>query len=68
MLPASLIQSLQGTEGFDKEAFEQVHQSGEQVTSIRINPVKLPEEKDVFSLADTAAGGGANPYLPGISY
>jgi 16S rRNA C967 or C1407 C5-methylase (RsmB/RsmF family)/NOL1/NOP2/fmu family ribosome biogenesis protein len=43
VLPPSLIRSLQGIKGFDKEAFEAVHQSGEQVTSIRINPFKLPE-------------------------
>ena len=40
-LPGSLLSSLEGLEGFDKEAFEKVHASGEQVTSIRINPLKL---------------------------
>jgi 16S rRNA C967 or C1407 C5-methylase (RsmB/RsmF family)/NOL1/NOP2/fmu family ribosome biogenesis protein len=40
-LPEKLLASLQGIEGFDKDAFEKVHQSGEQVTSIRVNPVKL---------------------------
>jgi len=32
---------LQGIKGFEKEAFEKVHTSGEQVTSIRLNPLKL---------------------------
>jgi 16S rRNA C967 or C1407 C5-methylase (RsmB/RsmF family)/NOL1/NOP2/fmu family ribosome biogenesis protein len=32
--------SLTNIKGFDKEAFEQVHASGEQVTSIRLNPTK----------------------------
>ena len=40
-LPEKLLASLEGIEGFDKEAFERVHESGEQVTSIRINPLKL---------------------------
>jgi 16S rRNA C967 or C1407 C5-methylase (RsmB/RsmF family) len=42
-LPEKLLRSLEGIEGFDKEAFEQVHQGGERVTSIRINPFKLSE-------------------------
>ncbi|MCU7550572.1 hypothetical protein OCK74_15745 [Chitinophagaceae bacterium LB-8] len=39
-LPAELLNSLEGVTGFDREAFENVHQSGEQITSIRINPAK----------------------------
>ena len=39
-LPEKLIDSLQEIKGFDKEAFEKVHKSGEQVTSIRFNPAK----------------------------
>ena len=41
-----------GTPGFDKEAFENVHRSGEQVTSIRINPSKLLKPEDAASLRD----------------
>ncbi len=41
MLPASLLRSLQNATGFCQVAFEQVHQSGEQVTSIRQNATKL---------------------------
>lgn len=40
-LPAALINSLTNTKGFDKEAFEAVHASGEQITSVRINPNKI---------------------------
>ena len=40
-LPLTLIDSLQHVKGFSKEAFEQVHVSGEQVTSIRYNPLKI---------------------------
>jgi 16S rRNA C967 or C1407 C5-methylase (RsmB/RsmF family)/NOL1/NOP2/fmu family ribosome biogenesis protein len=39
-LPDSLINSLTGTSGFDRSAFEKVHASGEQVTSVRLNPRK----------------------------
>ncbi|MGZ8518023.1 MAG: methyltransferase RsmF C-terminal domain-like protein, partial [Chitinophagaceae bacterium] len=40
MLPPQLLQSLIDVEGFDKEAFEKVHATPQQLTSIRINPVK----------------------------
>ena len=40
-LPEKLLESLEGIEGFDKKAFEKIHESGEQVTSIRLNPSKL---------------------------
>ena len=40
-LPSALINSLQTVKGFNEAAFRQVHESGEQVTSIRINPNKL---------------------------
>ena len=40
MLPQALIQSLKDVPGFDRTAFEAVHQSGRQVTSVRTNPHK----------------------------
>lgn len=39
-LPQELLQSLTGIRGFNREDFIRVHQSGEQVTSIRLNPAK----------------------------
>jgi len=39
-LPSALIRSLQHVKGFDEKTFTDVHQSGEQVVSIRINPFK----------------------------
>lgn len=39
-LPELLLESLRDIKGFDKEEFEKVHASGEQVTSIRMNPFK----------------------------
>lgn len=39
-LPQQLLHSLEGVKGFNREAFEQIHASGEQLTSIRLNPGK----------------------------
>ena len=39
-LPTELIQSLQNIKGFNEEAFKAVHQSGGQITSVRLNPQK----------------------------
>jgi len=43
-LPQQLLDSLTGIAGFDKEAFIQVHESGEQVTSVRVNAAKLKKD------------------------
>lgn len=40
MLPLAFIASLQNIKGFDEEAFKKVHASGEQVTSVRLNPTR----------------------------
>ena len=40
-LPVALIQSLQKIKGFNEEAFKVVHQSGGQVTSVRLNQKKI---------------------------
>lgn len=39
-LPVPLLTSLATAKGFDQEPFAAVHESGEQITSIRINPAK----------------------------
>ena len=51
-LPEKLVASLEGIEGFDREAFERVHESGGQVTSIRINPLKTLNVKRETSMSD----------------
>jgi len=43
-LPAPFLQSLEGVVGFNKTAFEAVHDSGETVTAIRVNPFKNPDQ------------------------
>jgi 16S rRNA C967 or C1407 C5-methylase (RsmB/RsmF family)/NOL1/NOP2/fmu family ribosome biogenesis protein len=53
LLPEPLLQSLEGVEGFDREAFQQVHDSGEQVTSIRINAAKFSILNSQFSILNS---------------
>ena len=48
-LPVNFIESLRGTDGFDEKAFVKVHESGEQVTSVRINPFKSSNVKSETS-------------------
>ena len=40
-LPTAFLDSLATAKGFDRRAFEQVHESVEQIISIRLNPSKL---------------------------
>jgi 16S rRNA C967 or C1407 C5-methylase (RsmB/RsmF family)/NOL1/NOP2/fmu family ribosome biogenesis protein len=58
-LPDKLLQSLEGIEGFDKEAFERIHESGEQVTSIRINPSRLSGSPKVLPFGEGLGGAVA---------
>ena len=54
MLPPQLIQSLEGIKGFNRKAFEEVHVSGEQVTSVRLNPAKWSKVKNEMSNVSAA--------------
>lgn len=56
-LPEQLLKSMESVKGFDKEAFDKVHQSGEQVTSIRVNPAKRTEIKSQNSKIPWADAG-----------
>ena len=62
-LPDKLLESLEEIKGFDKEAFEKIHDSGEQVTSLRINPSKLT----VFSKVPSF-GGDLGEVVPWTQY
>jgi len=42
-LPSLLLDSINDLPGFDRDAFVQVHASGQQITSIRINPAKIAD-------------------------
>jgi NOL1/NOP2/sun family putative RNA methylase len=48
VLPQSLLQSLESVKGFNRKAFEAVHLSGEQITSIRFNPEKYARIKNEY--------------------
>ncbi len=48
VLPASFLSSLQNVKGFNNNSFEAIHASGEQVTSIRINPAKWTLDTNRF--------------------
>ncbi len=52
-----------GVPGFDREAFEKVHDSGEQITSIRINPSKVLDSSQVPS-----TGGDLGETVPWSRY
>ncbi|MEP7144940.1 MAG: RNA methyltransferase [Ferruginibacter sp.] len=60
-VPAALIQALQNIKGFDEEAFENVHRSGEQITSIRLNIHKPSGSSKVFPGSDMLQGTVASP-------
>ena len=53
-LPNDLLNSLEVAKGFNKEAFINVHQTGKQVTSIRMNPFKPLNGKSEMSIASAS--------------
>ncbi len=61
-VPQLLLDSLQGLPGFEKNSFVQVHESGEQVVSIRMNPEKkiIP----AFELMQKIPWASEGFYLP----
>jgi 16S rRNA C967 or C1407 C5-methylase (RsmB/RsmF family)/NOL1/NOP2/fmu family ribosome biogenesis protein len=61
-LPAELLESLHGIEGFDKQAFTRVHESGGKVVSIRLNPSKAGE--NVFPDSEKVPWNSYGYYLP----
>ncbi len=63
-IPFSLINSLENIKGFNKDAFEKVHSSGGQITSIRINPSKSSERKiPLFEAAERVPWSEYGYYL-----
>jgi 16S rRNA C967 or C1407 C5-methylase (RsmB/RsmF family)/NOL1/NOP2/fmu family ribosome biogenesis protein len=62
MLPQALIQSLQAVVGFDEAAFTQVHESGQQITSIRRNPNKQKDSHSIITTANSTLHTAAIPW------
>ncbi len=63
-LPVQLIQSLQNKKGFNEQAFEKVHQSGEQIVSIRINPSKTVQRASKIEHRTKVPWSSYGYYLP----
>lgn len=51
-LPIALLESLKGLPGYNEKAFVGIHQSGAQVTSVRINPLKWTDPAHVMITGD----------------
>ena len=47
-IPEKLLLSLEGIKGFNRVSFQELHDLGEQVTSVRLNPQKIKETAMVF--------------------
>lgn len=62
-IPQPLIDSLQGVSGFDGQQFLRVHESGVQVTSIRLNPLKPVDSFANFETAGNVPWAGTGRYL-----
>ena len=62
-LPVALLLSLQNTKGFSEEAFKAVHQSGEQVTSVRLNPEKFKIQNSKFKTEEKVLWNSNGFYL-----
>jgi 16S rRNA C967 or C1407 C5-methylase (RsmB/RsmF family)/NOL1/NOP2/fmu family ribosome biogenesis protein len=66
-LPRSFLDSIAHLPGFSKEAFEELHRSGKQVTSVRINPFKPPrfqtnEKGESFPVINAVTADEAVPW------
>jgi 16S rRNA C967 or C1407 C5-methylase (RsmB/RsmF family)/NOL1/NOP2/fmu family ribosome biogenesis protein len=62
-LPQPFIDSLSSIEGFDKEAFVAVHESGGQVTSVRFNPLKTATTENELPVAGKIPWSSQGYYL-----
>ncbi len=63
-IPPQLIQSLQHIKGFHRPSFEAVHSSGEQITSIRINPAKITDTSIINYPLEKIPWASSGYYLP----
>jgi 16S rRNA C967 or C1407 C5-methylase (RsmB/RsmF family)/NOL1/NOP2/fmu family ribosome biogenesis protein len=67
-LPGELLRSLQQVKGFDEVSFKAVHESGKQVTSIRINPKKISEAQIAPSFSSVNCQLSPVPWCKGGYY
>ncbi|RYY54292.1 MAG: Fmu (Sun) domain protein, partial [Chitinophagaceae bacterium] len=62
-IPQPLLDTLEGVKDFDRDAFMRVHQSGEQVTSVRLNPLKPVDSFPNFDIAGDVPWSDYGRYL-----
>ena len=62
-LSPAFIQSLQNAPGFDENEFIQTHQSGLQITSIRVNPSKFDIQHSTLDIDEPVAWSSHGYYL-----
>lgn len=63
MLPDQFIQAIQNALGFNEPSFKEVHASGQQITSIRLNPLKQ-SSVTLFDNAQQVPWCAHGKYLP----
>ncbi len=63
-LLTELIQSLRNIESFNEEAFKQVHESGKQIVSIRLNPSKAGQRTTNNDQLEKVPWSSNGYYLP----
>lgn len=63
-LPAALLESLEGTEGFDRTRFEGSHAASSLPVSVRFNPAKAGGRTDHFAGAERIPWSSEGYYLP----
>jgi 16S rRNA C967 or C1407 C5-methylase (RsmB/RsmF family)/NOL1/NOP2/fmu family ribosome biogenesis protein len=66
-LPTALLNSLEGVKGFSRKAFEEVHENGEQVVSVRLNPEKK-FNSDCLSVEQARSVFNVQSSVPWCSY
>ena len=59
-LPESLLDSLRGVEGFNREAFAKVHEEGRPVVSVRINPAKVMMSNGQWAMGNSLGNSCSN--------
>lgn len=61
-MPERLLYSLNDLKGYNRKSFEAIHNSGEQVTSIRLNPLKPVVQIPDFLIGGSKIGWCASGY------
>ena len=63
-LPISLLQSLEGIKGFQREAFERVHEDASDLSSVRYNPLKIAPGNEPALFPEGSTVGVSQTKIP----